>query len=381
MIDVITTGELRRLAETETANCVSIYLPTHRAGREKEQDQIRLRNAVASATRELVALGMRPPEADELLASVSVVEEGEFWAHLEQGLAVFTNASGTQAYRLIEPVDELVVVADRFHIKPLLPLVATGELFYVLALSQNEVRLLRGSRYRVSEMALGDIPPSLAAALWYEDREAQLHSHGAKRTGTGQVAATFHGQGVGIDTTDADLARFLSAVDDGVRHIIGSGQAPLVLAGVESTVAHYRQVSSYPNIVPDAVAGSPEALSAAELHERAWPLAEPVFGDASREARTAIESGAVPVADSLTDVVVAAHGGRVATAFVPLGVQRWGVFDAESQQVDEHAQRDPGDRDLLDAIAVETLAHGGHVYVVDADDVPRDAPVVAALRY
>jgi hypothetical protein len=43
-----------------------------------------------------------------------------------------------------------VVVTDRFHIKPLLPLLSGDGRFYVLALSQSEVRLLQGTRYSVS---------------------------------------------------------------------------------------------------------------------------------------------------------------------------------------------------------------------------------------
>jgi hypothetical protein len=41
----------------------------------------------------------------------------------------------------------------------------------------------------------------------------------------------------------------------------------------------------------------------------------------------------------------------------------------------------PGDQDLLDLAAVQTLFHGGTVYAVDPGDVPDDAPVAALLRY
>jgi hypothetical protein len=258
---------------------------------------------------------------------------------------------------------------------------ATDEVFYVLALSQSEIRLLRGGRYDVSELALGDIPPSLASALRFDDRESQLHSHGAKRVGIGRVVATFHGHGVGVDTKDADLGRFLSAVDDGLAHIIGSGPAPLVLAGVDSTLARFRHLSRYPHIVDGEIEGSAATLSAAELHERAWPLVESVFVMSRRRARAAVEGGAAKTADTVEAVAIAAVDGRVGSVFVPAGVQRWGVFDPVGRSVDENEERRPGDRDLLDAIVVETLTHGGEVFVVDEEEVPGGAPVVAALRF
>ena len=382
MIDIIAEGELRHLAETADERCVSVYVPTHRAGREQAADRIRYKNALASARNELVALGLRSPAADALLApAVELADDERFWSHLERGMAVFTSPSTVRAFRLSDAVAELVVVSDRFHIKPLVPLVAAGEVFYVLVLSQSEVRLLRGSRYEVSELALGDIPSSLATALRFDDRESQLHSHGAKRIGIGRVAATFHGHGVGIDTKDADLGRFLSAVDDGLAQVIGPGRTPLVLAGVDSTVARFRQVSRYTHIVRGEIEGSATSLSAAELHDRAWPLAEAVFDESRRRARAALDNGAAKTAESLAEVAIAAVDGRVGSVFVPAGVQRWGVFDPVGRRIDEHDERRPGDRDLLDAIVVETLTHGGEVFVVDESEAPRSAPVAAVLRF
>jgi hypothetical protein len=46
----------------------------------------------------------------------------------------------------------LVIVSERFHVKPLLPLLSGDGRFYVLALSQNEIRLLQGTRYSVEQV-------------------------------------------------------------------------------------------------------------------------------------------------------------------------------------------------------------------------------------
>jgi hypothetical protein len=44
--------------------------------------------------------------------------------------------------------------SDRFHLKPLLPLLTGDGRFYILALSQNQVRLLQGTRYSVRGLYL-----------------------------------------------------------------------------------------------------------------------------------------------------------------------------------------------------------------------------------
>jgi hypothetical protein len=53
-----------------------------------------------------------------------------------------------RSYRLPLPFEQLVVISDDFHLKPPLPFFASDGRFYILALSQNQVRLLEGIRYK-----------------------------------------------------------------------------------------------------------------------------------------------------------------------------------------------------------------------------------------
>lgn len=381
MIDVISTQALHHLTEVHGDHCVSIYLPTHPSGGKTAEDPIRLKNLAAHAARELRRVGCAADAVDDVLSTVtSLQDDHAFWAHQGHGLAVFATRERTWTYRLPAPVDELVVVADRLHIKPLLPGVSSGESFYVLALSQNVVRLLHGSRYSVHELALDEIPASLAIALRFDDREPQLHSHSALRTGTGHVAATFHGQGVGKDTRSDDLDRFLAAVDAGVRKLVDD-RAAVVLAGVEHVVARYRKLTRHPRVVRGEIGGNPERLRAEELHDRAWPLVQPLFDAAQREARERILDGSEPTRTTLTDVVWAARDGRIRSLFVPLGVQRWGHVDEAQDEVVEHEERRPGDRDLFDVVAVDTLLTGGDVFAVAPEELPGPGPLAAELRY
>jgi hypothetical protein len=61
--------------------------------------------------------------------------------------------------------------------KPLLPLLSGDGQFYILALSQNGVRLLQGTRYSVSEVELEDIPGDLAETLRHDDHGQPLPFH------------------------------------------------------------------------------------------------------------------------------------------------------------------------------------------------------------
>jgi hypothetical protein len=62
-------------------------------------------------------------------------------------------------------------------------------------------------------------------------------------------------------------------------------------------------------------------------------------------------------------------------------LQRWGTFDRETGEVQVHEEQEAEDVDLLDLAAVHTFLNSGAVYVVDAGNVPGDAPVAALLHY
>ena len=377
---MVSPQTVRALAESAGQHCVSIYMPTHRAG--SEQDPIRLKNLLSAAQAELVAMGMRRPAADKLLEPATrLLASGRFWAELGDGLALFLCDGEIRQIRLPNPVEELVAVARQFHLKPLLATVAGGELFYVLALSQNQVRLLRGDRYSMSELDLMNVPHSLDEALQFDDRERQLQSHGSSRVGRGRVAAAFHGHALDKDAAEEDLSRFVAAIHRGVEATTAGSPAPLVLAGVTRLTALYRRVNNQPHILEYGVEGNPEHLSPEALRSAAWPLVEPLFdGDRQAEAE-ALLSGKRATAKEVEAAVVAAFEGRIESVFVPVQHHVWGSFEPDTLTATEHGERQPGDRDLLDVIAAFTLIHGGKVFAVDAAAMPSNDPVGAVLRF
>jgi hypothetical protein len=174
----VSRAELKKLIEEPEGLCVSIFLHTHRAGAQTQQDPIRLKNLLREAEGRLLAKGLRASEADELLTPArELLDDSVFWQHQSDGLAIFLSPGVFRYYRLPLNFEDLVVVADLYHLKPLLPLLTGDGQFYVLALSQNEVKLLQGTRHSVSEVELEDAPESLADTLRYDDQEKQLQSH------------------------------------------------------------------------------------------------------------------------------------------------------------------------------------------------------------
>jgi hypothetical protein len=374
---------LRNLTVIDQGPCVSIYLPTHRIPTEIEQDRLRLKNLLGKAEESLMELGLRSPEAKAILQPAeTLLLKTPFWKGLQDGLAIFLAPGISQFFSVPLRVPELMVVGERFHLKPLLALLSTNE-FYLLALSQNEVRFFQASQYGVSEMDLEGVPRSLAEALKYDDPQKQLQFHTGTQRSTGERAAIFHGHGVGTDDAKSNLLRFCQHLDRGLHDILRNEQAPLVVAGVDFLLPIFREANSYKHLLSEGITGNPEGLSPEELQRRAWPVVEPYFNQTRREAEAKYRqlAGTGKASHDLREILPAAYNGRVELLFVAVGRQEWGVYDAQGDKLQRFPQARPGAEDLLDAASIQTLLKGGAVFSVEPEAVPDGPPLAAVFRY
>lgn len=383
-MDAITMTELKTLLAGYSGWHVSLFMPTHQAGRETEQDPIRLKNLLREAEQRLQDKGLRSPDVREMLKPAQrLLQESGFWRKQSHGLAIFFTPESFHSYRLPLPFEELVVISNRFHIKPLLSFFAGDGQFYILALSRNQVRLLEGTRHTVDEIDLESMPQSMAEALQFErfDKQTQFHT-GTSSAHTGDRAGVFHGH----DPSDEDknaLLRWFHKIDDELPNLLEGRQSPIVLAGVEYFFPLYKKANSYPHLVEEGIPGNPEELRPEELHAQAWPLVQPFFMQAQEQAAAQYHqlSGTGQTTTDVKEAVPAAHHGRVAVLFVARGVQVWGAFDPNTNTVLVRQAPEPGDEDLLDLAAIQSILNGGTVYAVELEQVPEHAPLAAVFRY
>jgi hypothetical protein len=306
-----------------------------------------------------------------------------FWCKQSEGLALFLSPNVFLSFRLPVPFDELVVVTDRFHTKPIVGLLGSEGRFYVLALSQNGVRLLQSTGQSFKEATPEDVPPGIAEALKYDDPQSQLQFHtGANRPGA-QRPAIFHGHGVGTDETKDNIRRYFYQVDKGLRSVLRDENAPLILVGGDHLLSLYREANSYPHLLDQGIDLNPDALSDKELHERAFGVVKPLFLKARQEEADQYRDlmGTGLTSKDLKEILPEASHGRVESLFVSAGVQRWGVFDEKIGEAEIHERQELGDTDLLDLASFYTLIKGGTVHAVTQDQVPDQSPICAIFRY
>ena len=309
-----------------------------------------------------------------------LLQDDLFHQHRSDGLAMFLSPEMFRYYLLPFVFKEWVIVTDRFHITPLLPLLSGDGRYYILALSQNKVRLLQGTHYSVNEVSLADVPKNLAETLRDDDSWKDLQMHSGISGAQGKFSSVTHGSEV---DSKENIKRFFRKIDKGLHELVRDERVPLVLAGVDYLHSIYKEVNTYPHLMEAGVGGNPERLSAKELHAQAWPVVRPYFQKAQQEAvdqyKQLISSGRT--SNRVRKIILAAYHGQIELLFVVPDFKQWGTFDPSRDEIHLHKKEKTGDEDLLEFAAIQTLLNGGTVYMVGAEKMPDSDPLAAVFRY
>jgi hypothetical protein len=364
---------------------LSLLLPTPWRGVEARQIAIALKDLLREAQEQARARGLPDATAAALLDPVrELVDDADFWRAAGEGAALFATPGELRSFRLGAAPAPRAVVGERFYLRPLLaPIDAPA--FHLLGVSRHRVRLLEGDRESLRELDLGPVPGDFEAALGELQFHRGLQQHSATPAGLGRRAIVFHGHGADDEEhLEDDLFKYFRLLADALRERLGDDDRPLVVAAVEEHLPVLLQRAGLPGtVLAEGIAGNPDYLSERELHARAWPLVE---AWARRAAAVDVErvrdaTDRARVATETSAIVRAAAGGRIDTLLTAAGAELWGTFDPAAQALAVHAAAEPGDEELINLAACETLAARGAVRELPPAELPGPGPMAALLRW
>ena len=231
-----------------------------------QQNPIRFKNLLSIAEKHLIDRGFRENELKDYLSPIKKFQQDSlFWEHQSDGLAVFLSKNFFHSYRQPYRFKELVFVADHFHIKPLLPLLVGDGRFFILAISQNSIKLMQGTRYSVNEIDLEGVPEGLASVIRQEEWKTFTISYWYPNYQRRSFSDIF-GHGAGYNTKEI-IQRYFQVVNKSLHEYLRN-ENPLVLAGVDYLLPIYREVNTYPYLLEEGIEGNPENLTKDKLHEK-----------------------------------------------------------------------------------------------------------------
>lgn len=379
--------DLAELARSRGFPRISIYIPTHKAYPETEQDPIRLSNALKEAEKQLTDAGVR--RIDKLLSAAKRrINEPMFWRYQDRGLAVFIEEENTRWLKLPAEVAELTVIAGRYHVLPLIDVFADRGRYHLLSVTRDAVRFFDGAERELEEMEVENLPAGLSEVTEQTDFEDNVgfHVRGRGNQVGGGATPKYHALGDNPqDYDDVELAHFARAVAKACDSHLAERAAPLVVAAQPRLLGRLRQELRYRYVADTDIQRDPASMKDDELHTQAWAIAGPLLRQHRDAARARLESrleGAeVAGSEDLQELMRAAYEGRVATLLVARGQNVWGLYDEESRRVDIAERPGPDNEDLLNLLAVKVLELGGDVIALPQDLAVHTGPVAGLFRY
>jgi hypothetical protein len=373
---------------------VSLYQPTHRQHPDNKQDPILFGNLVKEVEDSLGREHSKETINEIMAPFHALAADSDFWNHTPDGIAVFGGKGFFRVKHLQRQVAPLAVVADSFHIKPLLRILQSADRFQVLGVNRQEVRLFEGNRDGFDEIALAAGVPAKASDVLGDDLSepvTRVHSFGASPSATAgrgsdgtKTGGIRYGHGAKSDVIDQQTERFFRAVDRGIAeyHSKPSG-LPLILAALPEHHAMFRAVSHNTQLLDAGVEINPESLSVEELRSAAWQVMEPVY--VSRLAEFVDQFGAASGSQQgsadLSDVARAAVAGRVRVLLLEADRHIPGHIDPKTGAIRPDDLEHPGIDDMLDDLAEQVLRTGGEVIMVPAERMPVTTGLAAIYRF
>lgn len=376
----IQVQELKEMASAE-GPCVTIVFPLHR----EDERQIRtiLKKDLQEVEQRLLERNVKAEVLNAIMEPLRHLPDGLESGPESRSAIVFRSPALFKQYFVPAVLDNSVTVADHFQVLDLLVAARACRPFYILALSQKHIRLLRCTNTASEEIALpSSVPQSLDDFLQMDQPDHVLDNSVTAGAGVGSGTRVMFGTGTDKERKDQYLLHFYKAVDTGVTELLKNDPAPLIVAGVEYELAVYRHESKFPRLAGEGVRGAPDGLKGGELHKRALEIAELYFGKEVDEALAMFERfGSERTSVSLKEIVKAAHDGRVLHLFVAEGERHMGDWDETNDRVRMHREEQPGGEDIINAAAVQTLRHGGNVFVIPRNRIPHGSQMAAVMRY
>lgn len=367
-VDTPTDRDLARLNSLEGGLCVSIYLPTTPLTQRIGAARIEFRHLVSEAVKQMEAAGHDKRTVGVIeINLLHLAEDDSFWRVQANSLAVFATPSGVTTFRLANKLKGNVEVSDRFHILPLLRAVTFPHEAFVLAVSENSVRLVQ---------TFSDMPPKRVKVPGLPKDAA---SHAGKSTINDKSAFTR------IQGEEGQRFRHLSylrAIDSALRPVLSGRDTPLIIAAVSPLSHLYPGVNTYPRLARQQINASPDNTKDAELSRLAVPVLDEVYANELKDgAKIFAERAATGrTATDLTDVARAATHGAVDTLFADLDDARPGLID-EAGRVTFADAETASSYGLVDEVARRVILNGGRVVAVRTGEVPGGRSVGAILRY
>lgn len=362
---------------------ISLYQPTYRSGPDNKQDLIRFKNLVKEIENSLLRKYNKADVTKLLEPFKEIADDKSFWINAMDGIAVLSSKNKTVVYKLTRPVEELAVVSNSFHIKPLLRIFQSVDRYHILGIGRKNFRLFEGNRYGFNEIVIDEgVERTMNEVLGDQYTEPSLNT-GRYSGGQGGVSS-IHGHGSRKDELMKDAEKYFRYVDKFVaKNYSNQEKIPLILLALSENQGLFRSISDNNYLLKEGIFKDYENLNVADITKDAWEVMEPIFLNKTKELVDNFENVRAQFSGSndLAQVARAAFEGRIDSLLVEADRIEPGKINKGNGEIIKADLGHPEVDDILDDLAEMVLKNKGKVVILPKERMPSDTGVAATFRY
>jgi hypothetical protein len=361
--------------------CISIYMPKHVHANEMKQDRLQFRHLIKECESALNIKYDEETTKGYLKNLTDLEEEDDFWLTPAQGLGFFADSQRCIVYPLQSSVEPLAIVADSFHIKPLIKTFQFTQKVQILGIDAENFALFEGNRYGIKPIKLADdAPVTQEAAIGIHKAESYL----SRGSYGGANAGMYHGQGGRKDESERSIEKFFRFIDHYVlENYSKESKCPLILLALNEHHSVFRSVSDNPYLMKEGIKGDFESFDLKELSGKVNTLLEPLNIQKLQDkldryqAALSLSKGS----DKIAEITKAALEGRIETLLIEENRIVKGQINPRNQQVDFKDPQTTLMDDVLDDLAQLVLKNRGEVYLIPKTIFESKYGIGAIYRY
>lgn len=373
---------------------VSIYIPikrTEREDRRDEWDKIEFKDLAEEAKR---TMHEKYPDVDpkpifDKIDYILTHEDLPLWIDASAGLAFLVNTDEALVYNLSYAPDPVVVVADKFYLKPLIRNTQYDMVYKLLLLNSDFFSVLDGNYNAVHYEPLPDDVKNYFAetfpefdgettALDYyslEDHESPYHDHKSRK-----------------EVTKEETEKFFRYVDKAMNdHIVRDSETPVILVTIPEHEHMFREICTFKSLLPESIKKDARTMTGTELRDDARAIMEGIGDKKIGELcdQYDLDASKDKATDAITSIGEALFNKRVGILFLEDGKGIPGSFDQATGTVSldgtpdpvDDKKLDPASPDIANDFALAAIAQDAKVIVLPHDKMPTASPVAVIDRY
>lgn len=250
------SSDINEMKGEKGKTCISVIVPTHRMGQDRQGDRIEIQEAITVARQEALV------ESNELFDALDELFLQIDYNQNKEGIGLFVSSSIKKIVRFPFPVTKKIVVNKYFDLHDLLYFENYQAKYYLLDISRKEIHLFHGIIDHLEEIKEGIFPKIITEEYEYN-----------KPNQSTSDAGYAHEKGFEKDKSilaKIRMKNYFRQADKSLSKYLVTKETPLLLCGSQENISIYKSATKYSDNIVACMGDNYRDSNIHDLEVFAW---------------------------------------------------------------------------------------------------------------